>query len=284
MRPGPVWVTGATGLIGSHLLKTAADAVPDGTIRGLSRAQVDLTDPSAVITAFHADEPRMVIHCAALSRGPDCQADPALARRLNIEATARLAELAADIPFIFFSSDLVFDGEKGQYDESDPVNPRSVYAETKAEAERIVLVNPGHLVIRTSLNGGVSPAGHRCFSEEMRDAWGAGRSVRLFTDEYRSPIPAAVTARAVWELARRYRPGLYHLAGKERLSRWAIGQLIAARSPQLNPRLESASLRDYAGPPRSPDTSLNCAKVQRLLSFPLPGLSEWLSRHPDEPF
>ena len=94
MRLGPVWVTGATGLIGSHLLKTAADAVPDGTIRGLSRAQVDLTDPSAVITAFHADEPRMVIHCAALSRSPDCQADPALARRVQ-EALAAVPEARA---------------------------------------------------------------------------------------------------------------------------------------------------------------------------------------------
>jgi dTDP-4-dehydrorhamnose reductase len=108
--------------------------------------------------------------------------------------------------------------------------------------------------------------------------------MRLFTDEYRSPIPAEVTARAIWELAARNRPGIYHLAGTERLSRWQIGQLLAARWPQLQPRLEPGSLKDYRGAPRAPDTSLNCAKVQRLLSFRLPGLTEWLSAHPDEPF
>ena len=97
---------------------------------------------------------------------------------------------------------------------------------------------PKHTVIRTSLNGGTSPTGDRGFNEQMRRAWQAGQTLRLFTDEFRSPIPAVVTARAVWELAARDRPGLYHVAGSERLSRWQIGQLLAARWPQLKPGIE----------------------------------------------
>jgi dTDP-4-dehydrorhamnose reductase len=93
-----------------------------------------------------------------------------------------------------------------------------------------------------------------------------------------------VTARAVWELAASNRPGLYHLAGSERLSRLQIGQLLAARWPQLNPKIQPGSLKDYQGAPRSPDTSLNCAKVQKLLNFPLPSLTSWLAEHRDEPF
>ena len=93
-----------------------------------------------------------------------------------------------------------------------------------------------------------------------------------------------MTARAVWELAARNEPGLYHLAGGERLSRWQIGQLLAARWPQLSPKIQSGSLKDYQGAPRAPDTSLNCAKAQKLLSFPLPSLTQWLADHPDESF
>jgi dTDP-4-dehydrorhamnose reductase len=74
------------------------------------------------------------------------------------------------------------------------------------------------------------------------------------------------------------------LAGRERLSRWQIGRLLAGRWPQLNPRLEAASLDDYEGPPRSPDTSLNSGKIQKLLAFALPGLTDWLAAHPEEPF
>jgi dTDP-4-dehydrorhamnose reductase len=138
--------------------------------------------------------------------------------------------------------------------------------------------------VRTSLNGGTSPTGNRGFNEQMRIAWRGGKPVTLFTDEFRCPIPAVVTAQAIWELVTHHQPGLYHLAGSERLSRWQIGQLLAARWPQLKPQIIPGSAADYPGAPRSPDTSLNCSKIQRLLSFRLPGLTEWLSSHPDERF
>jgi dTDP-4-dehydrorhamnose reductase len=77
--------------------------------------------------------------------------------------------------------------------------------------------------------------------------------------------------------------GLFHVAGAERLSRVEIGNALAARWPDLTPRINSCSLKDYAGPPRSPDTSLNCAKAQRLLSFPLPRFTQWLQENPNEP-
>ena len=168
--------------------------------------------------------------------------------------------------------------------ETAPVNPLSVYAETKVAAEEIVLANPRHTVFRLSLNGGVSPTGDRGLNEQMRRAWRAGQTLRLFTDEFRCPMPAEVTARAIWELSACCKPGLYHLAGSERLSRWQIGQLLAARWPELNPRIEPASVKGYPGAPRAADTSLNCAKAQKLLSFSLPGLTDWLAAHSDEAF
>ncbi|HEX3801045.1 MAG TPA: NAD(P)-dependent oxidoreductase [Verrucomicrobiae bacterium] len=278
------WITGAQGLIGNYLVQSAAQFAPGEHVIGLTRAQVDLTDFSAVRELFRKQKPQQIIHCAALSQSPACQANPALARKVNVEATALLAELAAAIPLIFFSTDLVFDGRLGNYTESATVNPLSIYAETKVAAEKIVLTNPRHSVIRTSLNGGISPGGNRGFNEELRRAWKDGRTLRLFDDEYRSPIPAVATARAVWEFAAQDQPGLYHVAGCARLSRWQIGQLIAARWPQLNPKIEAASLKEYSGAPRPPDSSLNCSKIQKLLSFPLPGLDEWLAAHPQEIF
>jgi dTDP-4-dehydrorhamnose reductase len=276
-----IWITGAGGLIGNYLVQSAGSGA---RVFDLTRAALDLTDFPAVRARFRQQQPQLVIHCAALSQSPACQADPALARKVNVQATALLAELAAAIPFFFLSTDLVFDGRLGCYDESAPVNPLSVYAETKAEAERIVFGNPRHTVLRLSLNGGTSPGGNRGFNEQMRRAWQAGQTLKLFMDEFRSPISAAVTARAIWELADRGAQGLYHLAGSERLSRWQIGQVLAKRWPELHPRIQAASLKEYAGAPRPPDTSLNCAKVQKLLSFPLPGLTEWLEAHPDEVF
>lgn len=279
-----VWITGAGGLIGNYLVQTAPQFAPGWLVRGLMRADLDLADFDAVRRTFRGDAPELVIHCAALSKSPECQKNPGLARKLNVEVTALLAELAADVRFIFFSTDLVFDGRTGNYDESATVNPLSVYAETKAVAEKIVLANPRHTVIRTSLNGGTSPTGDRGFNEQLRQAFTDGQMVKLFTDEFRNPIPAAVTARAVWELAAQDKTGLYHVAGSERLSRWELGSLIAARWPRLKAKLEAGSLKEYRGAPRAPDTSLNCAKVQKVLSFPLPALTGWLAARPDEIF
>ena len=258
--------------------------MPGARVTALTRERLDLMDASAMRAEFRRQNPQLLIHCAALSKSPECEANPPLARKLNVEVTTRLAELAVNIPLVFLSTDLVFDGRTGHYGETAAVNPLSVYAETKAAAEQILLANPNHTIIRTSLNGGTSPTGDRGFNEQMRRAWQAGQTLRLFTNEFRSPIPAEVTARAIWELAALNRPGLYHVAGSERLARWQIGQLLAARWPQLKPKIEPASLKEYAGPGRAPDTSLDCAKAQKLLSFRLPGLTEWLAAHPDEVF
>ncbi|HEY2140331.1 MAG TPA: SDR family oxidoreductase, partial [Chthoniobacterales bacterium] len=232
--------------------------------------------------AFQTDSPQLVIHCAALAKTPVCEKNPELAQRINVGVTELLAELAADIPLIFFSTDLVFDGQAGNYDESAAVSPLTVYGKTKVQAEGIVLSNPKHSVVRTSLNFGASITGNRAFNEEMRHAVERGETLSLFTDEFRCPIPAVETARAIWELAAQNKPGLYHLVGSERLSRWQIGQLLARHWAPLSPKMEPGSIKDFRGLPRSPDTSMNCAKIQKLLSFPLPRFSEWLEKNRGE--
>ncbi len=277
-------VSGAGGLIGSYFVRTSHRFAPTWRVHGLTRSDLDLTNFTAVHHAWRDLHPQLVIHCAALSKPQVCQEHPSLAHTLNVEATALLAELAAGIPFVFLSTDQVFDGRRGDYVESDPINPVNLYGETKAAAEQAVLCNSKHMVIRTSLNGGVSPTGDRGFNEEAHRAWVANRTLTLFTDEFRCPIPAIVTVQAVWELVDKSQTGLFHVAGAERLSRWTIGQLLAARWPELNPKLEPGSVHEYTGPTRPPDLSLDCAKVQKCLSFPLPKFSEWLTTHPEEPF
>jgi len=271
------WITGAGGLIGNQLIETAPTMAPKWKLSGLTRRTVDLADFVAVEKLFRQESPALIVHCAAMSRSPDCQQNPAEAHRQNVDVTRALADLAQDVPFVFLSTDLVFDGQKGDYVETDPVNPMSVYAETKLAAENIVLTNPKHLIIRTSLNAGTSPTGDRGMDEQMIKAWRAGKTMSLFTDEFRCPIPASATARAIWDLINADASGLFHVAGSEKLSRWRIGELLVARHPEFRHLISPASLKDYAGAPRSPDTSLNSAKAQAQLSFALPNFSEWLA-------
>ena len=277
------WITGVGGLIGNHIARAASMHAPGWRVRGLARSEFDLTDFQEVQRQFETNKPQLVIHCAAISDPTVCETMHAQTRLINREATFYLSGLAQDIPMIFFSSDLVFDGKHGNYTEQDEPSPLTFYGRTKAEAEVLVLSNLLHTVVRTSLTTGKSPSGDRGIEEQLRHRWTRGDTVKLFRDEYRCPIPAEVTARAIWELVLANRPGLYHLAGSERMSRLQIGQAIAESQPESNPKIESCSLRDYVGPPRAADTSLDCSKLQKLLSFPLPGLSEWLGSGTKQP-
>jgi dTDP-4-dehydrorhamnose reductase len=169
--------------------------------------------------------------------------------------------------------------------ETDVPNPLHVYGETKVAAEQVVLKNPGHLVVRTSINGGVSRAGNRAFNEQLhRSLRAAGQGMTLFADEFRCPIPAVETARATWELAGKQCHGVYHVAGAEKLSRLQIGELLVKRWPDVTARIQSGSARDFPGPPRALDASLDISKVQKVLAQPLPGLGEWLAANPQAEF
>ena len=279
------WITGAGGLIGRQLVQTAGQLAPQWRVRALSRPNFNLLDFAAVEAEFLRDQPQLIIHCAAVSSPAEAKANPSLARELNVETTRFLAGLAGGVSFVFFSTDLVFDGTQGNYRETDPVKPLHLYGETKAAAEQFVLGNPRHLVLRTSINGGTSATGNRSFNEQLRIALQEGRGITLFTDEFRSPIPVAVTLRALWELVDKNCAGLYHVAGAEKLSRWQIGRLLMERWPELRSKIneiKAGSAKDFPGPPRALDTSLDISKVQAVLSVPIPGLSEWLAANPHE--
>lgn len=275
--PSRAIITGAAGLIGQYLVKSASRWAPDWQVLGLTRDQLELTDRAAVASAFRRHNPDLIIHCAALSRTKDCERDPDRAKRINVGATATLSDLARNIRFIFLSSGEVFDGATGWYCESDEPNPINEYGRTKLEAERVVLQNPLQTVVRIVLTAGTSEGGNRSFVEDMSRAARAGYDVTLYADEFRCPLPAGVVARALWELAEQDTPGLYHLGGSERLSRWEIGELLLPWYPELQCRLVKGSARNHEGVPRPVDLSLSCDKIHKVLSFPLPGLRSWLA-------
>ncbi len=277
MKPRVI-VTGTAGLIGQYFVKTAARWASGWEVHGLTRADLDLTDFSSVERMWERLQPNAVIHCAALSRTKDCERDPQQARRINVEATAYLADCSKEIPFVFLSSGEVFDGQVGWYRETDHANPINVYGQTKLEAEHRVLQNPRHTVVRIVLTAGISLNGDRSFVEDMGRAATSDRAMTLYGDELRCPLPAGVIPRAVWELVNREATGLYHLGGRDRLSRWEIGQALLACYPELQGHLFEGSSTSHTGAPRPRDLSLNCDKLQALLSFPIPGFREWL-RH-----
>jgi dTDP-4-dehydrorhamnose reductase len=266
-----VLITGASGQLGSYLireLRGGGDLVAwsgsrRGELLGVPLLPLDLTDSGAVTAAFRAARPDVVIHCAALARIADCHRDPDRARRVNVAATAALADECdrSGARLVLVSTDLVFDGERGGYREDDLPSPLSVYARTKRDAEEAARAAARAAVARLSLLYGPSLNDRPSFFDEQAAALRERRPVTLFTDEWRTPLDLATAARALAALAGSEVTGVWHVGGPERLSRYEMGLRLAA-ALGADPSVIVAATRDEvpAPEPRPRDTSLDASR------------------------
>jgi dTDP-4-dehydrorhamnose reductase len=247
-------VTGASGYLGRELL-LRADAV------GVSSRDVDIRDGPAVATLFERLRPKAVIHTAY--RRDD--------RATTFGGAVHVAAAAAAIGarLVHVSTDVVFDGEKGEpYVEEDEPAPLTAYGRAKADAERGVLeAHPRALVVRTSLiYGGAEPG--------PQERLAADPDAGFFTDEVRCPIQVGDLADALIELTRAELAGVLHVAGADRLSRADFAELLTGRPVRAASSSDSAEVR-----PR--DCSLAIDRAAGLLSTRLRGAREVLRRaHP----
>jgi dTDP-4-dehydrorhamnose reductase len=279
---GPILVTGASGRLGAYVLRELASAgLPavgwslstSATLFDIPVQPVELADPDDTALAFRNTRPTVVIHAAAITAVSECARDPERAERVNVGGSRVLAELADRL--VLVSTDLVFDGERGGYTEDDPVSPLSVYGRTKVEAERGVLAFPRHSVLRVSLLFGPALRGRQSFFDEQVAALRAGRPVRLFHDEWRTPLWMVTAARALVAVARSQYTGLLHVGGPERMSRLELGQRLAA-GLNLDPTaIVPASRTDGATEPRPRDTSFDSSRWRGLFpDVPWPGFED----------
>jgi dTDP-4-dehydrorhamnose reductase len=174
------------------------------------------------------------------------------------------------------STDMVFDGEQGNYREDDEPRPRNEYGRTKAAAERAVGGSAAEAVIvRTSLIYGWRPTIARA-AQWMLGALDRGETVRLWSDEMRCPIWVESLAAAVVELAGNDYAGPLHIAGEEQLSRYEFGLALLRFFD-----LDSSRVLAVPVPPdemRPRDCTLDISRARRLLTTRLPGVSAVLSR------
>lgn len=243
--------------------------------------RLDLTDSRALMSLIRTESPQAIIHTAAISAPDYCERHPDEAERVNSTAAGLLAmaAFAADAHLTFVSSDLVFDGRRGMYREEDVPNPINVYARTKAEAEHLVRsACPDFAVVRPSFLYGVPLAGHHSsYSAQLETALRAGRPVKVFHDQYRSPIPVKAFAAACLEISSRRLGGVWHVAGPERVSRADFARTLADVAGLDAGLLEEASMLDVTLPAARPqDVSLDTGKARRALETYLPSVREGL--------
>jgi dTDP-4-dehydrorhamnose reductase len=214
-----------------------------------------------------------VVHAAAESQVVACEKQPRRSLAINVVVPERLAGICAQrrIDFLFTSTDLVFDGRRAPYEEGDPTTPVCEYARQKAAAEAAVLERcPQALVCRMPLMFGLAPNTRRHFTVQMLTAIASGRPMRLFVDEFRSPVDTASAAAGILAVLGKAR-GLLHLGGRTRVSRYDLGCLVAGALGLEPAMLEPTAIDDLElAVRRSPDCTLVSERAYGLGYAPQP--------------
>ncbi|MFG0283960.1 MAG: SDR family oxidoreductase [Phycisphaerales bacterium JB039] len=297
---GILLVTGAAGFLGAQVCARARDEgwevvgvwharQPSGADRII---RADLAEPDAAERVVGEVTPDAVIHCAANARTNDCQRDPHSARRINADASARLAAACArrSCALAHCSTDLVFDGARpgGMYRETDATAPVNAYGRSKLEAEqRIGEVYPRAVICRLPLLIGLGAPGAPTFTDAWLEQMRRAEPLTLFTDEYRTPLAVDDAAAGLLLALDRATDigaagGIIHLAGPERINRYELGRHIRAAFARTlgvgdAPLVPGLQADVPMAAPRAADVSLD-GSLARSLGFRPRTIREALER------
>jgi len=268
-------VTGAGGFLGWNICKIAQNSFSvtgithrtKCTVGNIKTETCDLTNTAAITRLFDSLKPDIVIHTAAASDPNFCQQHPDISEQINVSVPEKFAELCAQhgCSYIFTSTDLVFDGTSAPYNELSPENPLSLYGQQKLRAEKAILLkNATATICRMPLMFGDTPQGSEKFLQLMLKQLLSGKSVSLFTDEFRTPVSAADAANGLLLFSHNFH-GIINLGGHERLSRYDFGKMIAELAgiaPELIKPCLQSDVKMSA--PRPKDVSLDSNKAFKI--------------------
>jgi dTDP-4-dehydrorhamnose reductase len=275
-------ITGASGLLGGHLavLLSRTHAVQAAVHHspvppGLPAVALDLLAPGAIANALDQARPDAVLHCAALADADACERRPDVAERVNVRASAELAQAcrARGVRLITLSTDLVFGAGRPPFCEADAAWPQMTYGRTKLASEEAVLGECATaVVLRVALVSGCGFGPRATASEAVAWALQGGRTPRLFSDQFRTPVDAESIADAVRRVLACSVSGRFHLGGPRRVSRFELGLLVAHELGLPADAIEPTRQGDLALLAARPaDVSLDSSRARRELGWePLP--------------
>lgn len=280
-----ILVMGATGLMGYALFR-AWNAQTDCEVLGTYWSQprpgfipLDIRDHAAVRAVVERCKPNVIALVSSNPAVDYCEEHQEETRALNVEASLAVVHLTreAGATLIFFSSDYVFDGLREPYAEDDPPYPLNEYGRQKLEVERAIIASlPDFLIIRVTGLYGWEFKGKNFVAQLIR-ATKAGRPARLPTDQVYNPTYAENAAAVIKELVAQGCRGVFHVVGRDRVSRYEFGlaaaEVFGLDRSLLVPTVEKELHRVAPRPLRS---GLRTEKVGRLISTPLWGIREGL--------
>jgi len=279
-----ILVTGSNGLLGQkitaailsgkqfNLIATAKGINRFIGAEGYNYVEMDITNADQVRQVIAKFKPDTIIHTAALTNVDKCQADQELAWQLNVASVKILINICEQYPIqlIHLSTDFIFDGANGPYDELAAANPLSYYGKTKLEAEELLKKSTiKWAILRTILVYGVISDKNRSnIVLWAKNALSQGEPIKVVSDQWRMPTLAEDLANCCLLAAEKEAHGVFNVSGKDMMS---VAELVyrVAEFWKLDTRLiqevSSASLNQSAARPVR--TGFNIQKAINELGY-----------------
>jgi dTDP-4-dehydrorhamnose reductase len=265
METARLLIVGALGMAGADFVARWPEA------GGLDLPELDITDPDACRNALADVRPRVVVNCAAATAVDWCEEHRTDAMRINADGAGNLATACAEAGALMvqISTDYVFDGRSADaYSEDDPVNPLSVYAESKLAGERAVMEAArratrsvaDHLVIRICWLFGHDD---KSFVRAMLRRADGAEPVKVIDDQVGCPTYSIDLAEAIERLVDAGARGIYHFTNTGPCTRLEMTRYIFERAGIDTRRLVAIKSTDLPWVATRPARSvLSTAKYQ----------------------
>jgi len=233
-----ILITGANGFLGYYLVeqllakKYSVIATGKGECRlpfthavNFQWLSMDFTDPFSIHDVFENIKPDVVVHAGAMSKPDECEMDQMKAYLVNVEGTVQLLINSEELKsfFVFLSTDFVFDGERGMYNENDAPRPVNYYGRTKLEAEEAVKeYEYDWAIVRTVLVYGRNHSGHNNILKIVKEKLEKGEEYNVVDDQLRTPTYVGDLAKGIVSIIDKKATGVFHLSGKDILTPYQI--------------------------------------------------------------
>lgn len=277
-------ITGSNGLLGQKIVKQCIKNNIEfiATSKGVNRNSdcpseryipMDICNKLEINAVFQSFYPTHIIHTAAITNVDYCELNPEECQLVNVDATSYLFNASKQYKahFELLSTDFVFDGKRGMYKETDEVNPLSVYAQSKVNAEKLLLNDAykNWSIARTIIVYGTANNLSRTnIILWAIDALGKQQPMNIINDQFRMPTWADDLAWGCLEICRRNKTGIFHLSGPELLSIYKIVERVAKflGQPMDNvTEIDSSTLNQPAK--RPPRTGFDLSKSRNELGY-----------------
>jgi dTDP-4-dehydrorhamnose reductase len=257
-----VFISGASGLVGGNCLKHFTEQGWN-VVGSYYSFQTDDTVFYDTLNPDHPENfnvseyaPGVIVHCGALTHVDYCETHEQESYEKTVQSTINLVKLAKECNarMVYISTDYVFDGKHGPYTEDALVNPLSVYARHKLEAEELVLRElPESLVLRVTNVYGNELRGKNFVSRIIDQCKNHQKlTLKLPYDQYASPANAWDIARAMFVLLRDHKKGIYNIGSTDYLNRVELAMRVLNYFPNAEYDLIPISTEEMKQPAARP--------------------------------